>query len=203
VISLERVRRTKSQPGVAFPLARPGAGKGMNVTRTFSPSLPPVFGGRSASVQARNVGEKGEVSSVSLDNTGENWWAMQGSNLRPLPCEGSAPLIVFVCGASESDRGDDRDQPTEKDAIVEITTSQLSRCGTGAGCDPASLLAWAPRRRLGQLVVIRSRSFVARHRVLLAPRLRAIASGFSGRARRARSLSLPLSRNRPASIRSV
>jgi hypothetical protein len=75
VISLERERRTRSQPGVAFPLTRPSAGKGVNVTRTFSPSLPPVFGGRSASVQARNAGEKGVVSSVSLDNAEENWWS--------------------------------------------------------------------------------------------------------------------------------
>ena len=140
---------------------------------------------------------------------------LDGGRCRDRTCDPSrvkgVPRSLFLfADASESDRGDNRDQPTEKDAIVEIPTNQLSRCGSGAGCDPASLLAWAPRlgmslpsKRLERLVVIRSRSFVARRRVLLAPRFRAIASGFSGRARRARSLSLPLSRNRPASLRSV
>jgi hypothetical protein len=40
----ERERRTKSQPGAAFPLARPGAG---NVTRKFFPQSLGTFGLRS------------------------------------------------------------------------------------------------------------------------------------------------------------
>src|SRR5215472_15830697 len=59
-------------------------------TRTNSPSFPPVFWGNSRPVRVRELGKTGVRAALKPVFTGLSWWALQGLNLRPLPCEGNA-----------------------------------------------------------------------------------------------------------------